>query len=83
MKYAYLVDLVEDIRHANMKLRRYLKRDEMQEVAKAPRLLVGAAQREAASEDAKAEDLRELELADYLVGQYEQAVVFLGSMIQE
>ena len=83
MKYNYLVDLVEDLRHATMKLRHYMSREDLDQVKGTPGTLVKAAKKEAATSDARDEDMKELELANYLVGQYEQAVVVLGSMIQE
>lgn len=84
MKYTYLTDLIEDTRHAAMKLRRYLTKRDCAQLATSPRVLVDAANRQAQAEaQESAEDQMELELANYLIGQYEEALTFLGSMFQE
>lgn len=83
-RFQSLPDLVEDLRHALMQFRRSATRADLEDVKTAPGAILRMAHREMdAAEDPAEADRRELELADYLVGQYEAAVVILGSMIPD
>lgn len=83
-RFQSLPDLVEDFRHALMQFRRYATRADLDAVKGGPRAILNMAHRDIdAAEDPADADRRELELADYLVGQYEAAVVILGSMIPD
>jgi len=85
MKNAFLVNLIEDTRNTVIaKMRGLFTRDDLQKVTTSTRTLVDVAKR--ASDKAKADgndDGDEIDLALYLQNQYEEAVVFLSSMIQE
>ena len=78
-----LADQIEDARHTTMTVRRYLSKEDTERLATTPRILVDACNRAATDPDlqpTKAEK-QELDLANYLIGQYEEALTFLGSMI--
>jgi len=85
MKNAFLVNLIEDTRNTVIaKMRGLFTREDLQKVTTSTRTLVDVAKR--ASDKATAEgndDGDEIDLALYLQNQYEEAVVFLSSMIQE
>ena len=79
-----LADFVEDARHFAFRLRNYLGTQNLIQGAATTRAMVDAGKAAAAHEGGlDAADRSELELADYLVGQYEAAVTFMTSMIQE
>ena len=84
MKNSFLVNLIEDTRNAVSKMRALLSRDDLSKVTVSTRTLVDVAKHasDAARKDGDNE-ADEIDLAVYLQGQYEQAVVFLSSMIQE
>ena len=84
MKNSFLVNLIEDTRNAVIKMRALLSRDDLSKVTVSTRTLVDVAKH--ASDAARMDgdnEADEIDLAVYLQGQYEQAVVFLSSMIQE
>lgn len=76
-----LADLIEDTRHATMQLRRWLTPEDLRGMRTTPRVLVDASNRAAKDlqETTDAADKAELELANFLMGQYEEALVVLGS----
>lgn len=79
-----LPDLIEDTRHKTMRLRHWIPRSELKSLGRMPRILVDAASAAAsATKDLDPHDQQELDLSNYLVGQFEEALIFLGSMIQE
>ena len=84
MKNSFLVNLIEDTRNAVIKMRALLSRDDLSKVTVSTRTLVDVAKHasDAARKDGDNE-ADEIDLAVDLQGQYEQAVVFLSSMIQE
>lgn len=83
-RFQTLPELVEDLRHALMSFRRSATREDLDAVKGAPGAILHMAHRDMdAAEDPTEADRRDLELADYLVGQYEAAVVILGSMIPD
>ena len=85
MKNSFLVNLIEDSRNTVIaKMRGLFTREELKNVTTSTRTLVDVAKRasDAARKDGNDEP-DEIDLALYLQGQYEQAVVFLSSMIQE
>ena len=85
MKNAFLVNLIEDTRNTVIaKMRGLFTREDLAKVTTSTRTLVDAAKRasDAAKKDGNDEG-DEIDLAIYLQGQYEEAVVFLSSMIQE
>ena len=85
MKNSFLVNLIEDSRNTVIaKMRGLFTREELKSVTTSTRTLVDVAKRasDAARKDGNDEP-DEIDLALYLQGQYEQAVVFLSSMIQE
>lgn len=83
-RFQNLPELVEDLRHALMTFRRQATLEDLAAVKGAPAAILRMAHRDMdAAADAPDADRRDLELADYLVGQYEEAVVLLGSMIPE
>lgn len=84
-RFQTLPDLVEDLRHAVMTFRRQATAEDLAAVKAAPAAILRMARRDldAAGEDIQDADRRDLALADYLVGQYEAAVVILGSMIPD
>ena len=82
--WAGLADFVEDARHFAFRLRKYLGPQNLIQGAATTRAMVDAGKAAAQNEGGlDAADRSELELADYLVGQYEAAVTFMTSMIQE
>lgn len=84
-RFQSLPELVEDLRHAVMTFRRAATREDLDAVKGAPAAILRMAHRDldAAGEEVQDADRRDMELADYLVGQYEAAVVILGSMIPD
>lgn len=83
-RFQSLPELVEDLRHAVMQFRRHATKEDLDAVKAAPGAILRMAHRDMeATEDPLDPDRRDLELADYLVGQYEAAVVLLGSMIPD
>lgn len=83
-KYDSLPDLIEDLRHAVMTFRRNATREDLEKVKGTPAALTAMAHRQIETDkDALDHDRRELELADSLVHQFEEAVVILGSMIPD
>ena len=84
-RFQSLPELVEDLRHAVMTFRRAATREDLDAVKGAPGAILRMAHRDldAAGEEVQDADRRDMELADYLVGQYEAAVVILGSMIPD
>lgn len=83
-RFQNLPELVEDLRHALMTFRRQATVDDLAAVKGAPAAILRMAHRDMdGAADALEADRRDLELADYLVSQYEEAVVLLGSMIPE
>lgn len=85
MKNSFLVNLIEDTRNAVItKMRGVLSRDDLSKVTISTRTLVDVAKH--ASDTARKDgdnEPDEIDLAVYLQGQYEEAVIFLSSMIQE
>lgn len=77
-----LVDLIEDTRHQAILLRKWLTRDEYEKMSGALRPFVDASNRAASSFADKMDndDKNEIATANYLIGQYEEALTFLGSM---
>lgn len=77
-----LVDLIEDSRHMTMRLRRWLTPDDLSRMRTTPRILVDASNRAAKDflEAIDKADRQELDLANYLIEQYEEALTYLGSM---
>ena len=75
-KFDYLIDLVEDTRHAFFAVRHYLTKDEAKKATEGTRALVEATQRKAEAE--ADDDRKELEDALYLQGQYEAAVTLFS-----
>ena len=83
-KYDSLPGLVEDLRHALMTFRRSATLEDLDAVKGAPAALAAMAHRQIETDkDAMDHDRRELELADSLVYQFEEAVVILASMIPD
>lgn len=84
-RFQSLPELVEDLRHAVMTFRRAATREDLDAVKGAPAAILRMAHRDldTAGEEVQDADRRDMELADYLVGQYEAAVVILGSMIPD
>lgn len=83
-KYDSLPGLIEDLRHAVMTFRRNATRENLEAVKGAPAALTAMAHRQIETDtEALDHDRRELELADSLVHQFEEAVVILGSMIPD
>lgn len=84
-RFQSLPELVEDLRHAVMTFRRSATREDLDAVKGAPAAILRMAHRDldTAGEEVQDADRRDMELADYLVGQYEAAVVILGSMIPD
>ena len=80
-----LPDYVEDQRHITMSLRRWLTKKDLDQLGAAPRALVDVANRAVADPvmDVDPANLAELDLANKLCSQYEEALVFLGSMIPD
>lgn len=85
MKNAFLVNLIEDTRNTVIaRMRGLFTHEDLAKVTTSTRTLVDVAKR--ASDKAKADgndEGDEIDLALYLQNQYEEAVVFLSSMIQE
>jgi len=77
-----LADLIEDTRHLTMKLRKSLTAEDLRQLAVTPRVLVNASNRAAEQERSAidAADRAELDLSNYLIGQYEEALTYLGSV---
>lgn len=84
-RFQTLPELVEDLRHAVMTFRRSATREDLDAVKNTPAAILRMAHRDldTAGEEVQDADRRDMELADYLVGQYEAAVVILGSMIPD
>lgn len=82
-RYWSLPGLVEDIRHAVMQHRHYATREELETVQGTPRALVSMAAREMEATGAEAGDREEIQLAQHLVGQFEEALPLLLSMIPD
>ena len=84
-RFQKLPELVEDLRHAVMTFRRSATAEDLDAVKSAPAAILRMAHRDmdTATEAIQDADRRDMELADYLVGQYEEAIVLLGSMIPE
>lgn len=79
-----LADFIEDSRHLTMKLRCYMTRNEIQQMGVTPRILVNVSNRAAeAQKEIDRADQEELDLSNYLVHQYEEALTFLTSMIPD
>ena len=77
-----LADLIEDTRYSTMGLRRWISPENMRRMSEAPRILVDAGKLAQAElqEQLDSEDRREMEEAEFLIGQFEEAVVFLSSL---
>ena len=83
-KFSNLPELVEDIRHALMTFRRQATREDLDAMKGTPAAIMRMATRDlSVTEESTDADRRDVELANYLVGQYEEAVVILGSMIPD
>lgn len=83
-KYSTIPGLVEDLRHAVMTFRRQATPADLAAVKGAPGAVLQMARRTlSVDEEALDADRRELELADHLVHQFEEAIVILGSMIPD
>lgn len=82
-RYWSLPDLIEDIRHAVIQHRHYATREELETVKGTPRALVNMTAREAEDTGADDRDMNEVQLARHLVGQFEEALPLLLSMVQD
>lgn len=84
MKNAFLVNLIEDTRNTVIaKMRGLFTREDLAKVTTSTRTLVDVAKRASDANKDGNDEGDEIDLAIYLQGQYEEAVVFLSSMIQE
>ena len=82
-RFANLPGLIEDLRHAIMQRRQFYTRTELETLQSTPAALVNGARRELAATQQEDGDGEQLELAVFLAGQYEEALVRLSSMIPD
>ena len=82
-KMGFLIDLVEDTRHAFMQMRRYVRKEDAASLTASPAVMIDLAKRAEARGELQEEEQRDVETAIFLQGQYEEAVARLLSMLPD
>ena len=82
-KMSFLIDLVEDTRHAFMQMRWYVRKEDAVALTATPNVMIDLAKRAESRGDLQDADRKDMETAMFLQEQYQDAVTRLLSMIPD